>query len=157
MSSFFYYDPSVDFDRLFNEAFDTRFSPSNERSLQRRGNLYRDQGIQPATRPKMDIHEDVGTNTVTAVLELPGLAKENVNIEVHNGRLTISGETKSSAERGDSGYAVRERSFGKFSRTINLPQGIKDNEIKASMEHGILTVTFPKTTPEMAPKRVTIS
>ncbi|PFH49083.1 hypothetical protein AMATHDRAFT_49007 [Amanita thiersii Skay4041] len=156
MSSVLHYDPLADFDRLFNEAFETRFLPSTERSaaVQRiGGNL----GMPHVAKPRMDIHENAGTNTVTAMLELPGLTKENVTLEVHNNRLTISGETESSAEREDSGYVMRERKYGKFSRTINLPQGVKDNEIKASMENGILTVTFPKTTPDMAPKKISIS
>ncbi|KAF6747366.1 HSP20-like chaperone, partial [Ephemerocybe angulata] len=55
------------------------------------------------------------------------------------------------------GYAMRERRFGKFSRTLQLPQGLKEEEVKASMENGVLTVTFPKSTPELAPKKISIS
>jgi HSP20 family protein len=73
----------------------------------------------------MDVHEDKEKNTVTATFELPGLAKENVNIDVHNNLLTVSGESKISSERDEHGYAVRERRYGKFSRSIPLPQGIK--------------------------------
>jgi HSP20 family molecular chaperone IbpA len=74
---------------------------------------------------RMDLHEDSDENTVTATFELPGVKKEDVNLDVHNGRLTISGETKMSEEHEEGGYAVRERRFGKFSRTLQLPQGIK--------------------------------
>jgi HSP20 family protein len=73
----------------------------------------------------MDLHEDSDENTVTATFELPGVKKEDVNLDVHNGRLTISGETKMSEEHEEGGYAVRERRFGKFSRTLQLPQGVK--------------------------------
>lgn len=73
----------------------------------------------------MDLHEDAGQNVVTATFELPGLNKDNVSIDVHNGVLTVSGESKFSNERDDNGWAVRERRFGKFSRAIPLPQGIK--------------------------------
>ena len=72
----------------------------------------------------MDLHENTEANTVTATFELPGLVKENVDISVHDGQLTISGESKISSEHGESGYAVRERKFGKFSRTIKLPRGV---------------------------------
>jgi HSP20 family protein len=72
----------------------------------------------------MDLCENSDENTVTAMFELPGM-KENVNIDVHNGRLTISGETKMTEDREESGYAVRERRYGKFSRTLQLPQGVK--------------------------------
>lgn len=72
----------------------------------------------------MDLHENTD-NTVTATFELPGLKKEDVSIDVHNGRLTVSGESKRSTEHDENGYAIRERRFGKFTRTLRLPQGIK--------------------------------
>ena len=125
----------------------------------------------------MDIHEDSKQNVVTATFELPGLKKEDVNIDIHNNVLSVSGESKISSEREENGYAVRERRFGKFSRSIPLPQGIKvcqfylaplclnmeltlyvqNDDIKASLDNGVLTVTFPKTTEEQAPKKITIS
>jgi HSP20 family protein len=73
----------------------------------------------------MDIHENAEGNTVTASFELPGLKKEDVKIDVHQGRLTISGESTDSSERAENGFAVRERRYGQFSRTIQLPQVIK--------------------------------
>lgn len=73
----------------------------------------------------MDLHEDAQQNAVTASFELPGFKKEDVNIDVHNGRLTVSAESSTSSENKADGYAVRERRFGKFSRTLQLPQGIK--------------------------------
>jgi HSP20 family protein len=73
----------------------------------------------------MDVHENADGNTVTATFELPGLKKEDISIDVHQGRLTVSGESTDSAERTEDGFAIRERRFGVFSRTIQLPQGIK--------------------------------
>ena len=73
----------------------------------------------------MDLHEDAEKNLVTATLELPGLKKEDVSIDIHNNALTVSGESKVSTEHDENGYAVRERRYGKFSRTLPLPQGIK--------------------------------
>ena len=73
----------------------------------------------------MDVHEDAQTNTVTATFELPGLSKENVSIDVRDNVLTVSGESTISSEHDEKGYAVRERRFGKFSRSLPLPQGIK--------------------------------
>lgn len=74
---------------------------------------------------RMDLHEDKNNNTVTANFELPGLKKEDVHIDVHSGRLTVAAESKISSDHEQSGYAVRERRFGKFSRTLQLPQGVK--------------------------------
>ena len=62
---------------------------------------------------------------VTATLELPGVSKENVNIDIHHDRLTITAESKISSEHDENGYAVRERRYGKYSRTLQLPQGVK--------------------------------
>ncbi|KAF8919222.1 HSP20-like chaperone, partial [Mucidula mucida] len=105
----------------------------------------------------MDLHEDAEKNIVTASFELPGLKKEDVNIDVHDGRLTITGESRISTEREEEGYAVKERKFGKFARTLRLPQGVKEEQINASLENGVLTVTFPKVLPEAAPRKITIS
>ena len=62
---------------------------------------------------------------MTATFELPGLTKENVQLDVKDHVLNVSGESTISNEREEKGYSVRERRFGKFSRSIPLPQGIK--------------------------------
>ena len=127
----------------------------------------------------MDLHEDKDKNLVTATFELPGLTKENVQIDIKDSVLTVSGESTVSNERNEKGYAVRERHYGRFSRSLPLPQGIKvcvplvsschnmglctdapvlqPEEIKASMTDGVLTINFPRTTPEQAPKKITIA
>ena len=73
----------------------------------------------------MDVHEDAKNNTVLATFELPGLKKEDVNIDVNNNVLTVSGESRLSSDRDENGYAVRERRYGRFSLSIPLPQGVK--------------------------------
>ncbi|PIL35001.1 hypothetical protein GSI_02788 [Ganoderma sinense ZZ0214-1] len=106
---------------------------------------------------RVDVHEDKDKNLVTATFELPGVNKENVSIDVHNNILTVSGESKFESDRDENGYVVRERRFGRFSRSLPVPEGIKSEEIKAAMENGVLTVTYPRQTKAQAPKRVTIS
>ena len=73
----------------------------------------------------MDLHENAEKNTVTATFEFPGLSKEDVQVDVNNGRLTVSAETKKDLEKDEHGYAVKERQYGKFLRTLQLPQGVK--------------------------------
>jgi HSP20 family protein len=73
----------------------------------------------------MDLHENAETKTVTATFELPGIKQQDVNVEVHGNRLTVSGESKRSENYEKGGYAVQERLYGKFSRTLQIPQGIK--------------------------------
>jgi HSP20 family protein len=73
----------------------------------------------------MDVHYDKDTNNVNLTVELPGLQKEDVSIDVHNNVLTVSGVDKTSSERSEAGYVIRERRYGKFSRSLSLPQGLK--------------------------------
>ncbi|KAI0683266.1 HSP20-like chaperone [Cytidiella melzeri] len=156
----FFYEPFYtlsDFDRLFDEAFNARTNEKTGNQVQRRNSAGTDAPGQRSMRPRMDVHEDAQTNTVTATFELPGLKKEDVNIDIHNNVLSISGESKISSDRDENGYAVRERRYGKFSRSIPLPQGVKSEEVKAALEDGVLTVTFPKSSPEQAPKKITIA
>ena len=74
---------------------------------------------------RLDLHESKDTNTVTAAFELPGLTSEGVAIDVHQNRLTVSGELASSDSQEERSYVVRERRSGKFSRTLQLPFGTK--------------------------------
>jgi HSP20 family protein len=74
---------------------------------------------------RLDIHYNDKANTVTATFDLPGMQKEDVAIDIHNNILTVSGETKVTSDRDEEGYTLRERRFGKFSRSMSLPQGVK--------------------------------
>ena len=103
------------------------------------------------------MHESKENNLITATFELPGLKKEDVTIDLQNNRLIVSGETNFSDEEEENGYVVKERRSGRFSRTVPIPQGTKPEDIKASMENGVLTVTYPKTTQGQQAKRITIS
>ena len=74
---------------------------------------------------RLDLHEDKEKNVVTASFELPGLKKEDIQIDIHNNVLTVAGEVKTDESKEQDGYAVRERRYGKFSRSIPLPKGVK--------------------------------
>ena len=74
---------------------------------------------------RIDVHEDAEKNLVTATFELPGLSKDAVSIDVADNVLTVSGESRVSSEHNENGYAVRERRYGKFSRSLPVPQGVK--------------------------------
>ncbi|KAH7283599.1 hypothetical protein KP509_34G015400 [Ceratopteris richardii] len=79
---------------------------------------------------------------------LPGLGKEDVKVQVEDGRvLQISGERKcEESQSGDRWHRI-ERAHGSFLRKFRLPEGAKIDEVKASMENGVLTVTIPKLAP----------
>ncbi|KAF5348550.1 hypothetical protein D9756_009639 [Leucocoprinus leucothites] len=152
MSDFIFYEPFANFDRLFEHALRPYINNKALQQSERNG----DKSAR-SFRPRMDLHEDAEKNLVTATFEFPGVQKEDVQLSVHDGLLNVSAETKSSAEHEEGGYAIRERSYGKSSRTLRLPPGIKDADIKAAMADGVLTITFPKSSPEQEPKRITIA
>ncbi|KAG6837289.1 hypothetical protein H0H93_011891 [Arthromyces matolae] len=156
MSSVFYYEPYYDFEKFVEDTLGYHQPSSLGNQVQRRGVESHAAPSSRPLKPRMDLHEDSETNMVTATFELPGLKKEDVTIDVHNGRLIVAGESKISSEHDEHGYAIRERKFGKFSRTLQLPQGVKEDEISAKMEHGVLVVSFPKTSPELTPRKITI-
>jgi HSP20 family protein len=87
--------------------------------------------------------------------DLPGLSEEDVNIEVEDRVLTISGERKAEHELSKEGYHRVERAFGSFSRALTLPEGIDPDAVAATFDRGVLEVRIPK--PEQRkPRKVTI-
>ncbi|KAF8804139.1 HSP20-like chaperone [Phlegmacium glaucopus] len=146
MSNYIFYEPFYfEVERLLNDP-----------SLLQQGKAARNGAIR-SFKPRLNLHEDTEKNIATATFEFPGVSKDDVQLSFQNGKLTVSAETKKSEEHAENGYTLRERLFGKFSRTLQLPQGVKDEQIKATMENGLLTVTFPKTLPELAPKKIAVS
>ena len=104
--------------------------------------------------PAMDLVESGDEFVLRA--DLPGLTDDDVNIEVEDRVLTVSGERKSEREERKDGYYRLERASGSFSRTLRLPEGIDPDAVKASFENGVLEVRIPK--PEQRkPHRVAIS
>lgn len=93
--------------------------------------------------PRMDIVEKDGHIEMTA--ELPGIEGKDVEIELNDNILTIRGEKKTErTDRQDDNCYLSERSYGSFTRAIELPEGVNGDEVKASMTKGILTITVPK-------------
>ncbi|KIJ53806.1 hypothetical protein M422DRAFT_222513 [Sphaerobolus stellatus SS14] len=161
MSVFYnsFYDPFAEFDRMFDAAWNSRVNGGGRTSSSSQVTR-RDNNNNNATgflSPRMDLHDSKERNEVTATFELPGMKKEDVSIDVHNNQLTVSGQSLMTETLEKDGYTHRERRFGNFSRTLPLPTGINTEAIKASMENGILTVKFPRSSPEQAAKRIDIS
>lgn len=103
--------------------------------------------------PALDLYQN--NDNVVAIVELPGMKKEEIEISLHDGTLTIGGERK--AETGNGESATRtERFTGKFRRSITLPTRVDANKVSATYKDGILTVTLPKAE-EAKPKQIQVN
>lgn len=91
---------------------------------------------------RMDCAETNDGIELTA--EMPGLKEKDVQVVLSDHILTISGEKRSEREQKDEGYSLVERSFGSFSRSIELPDDIDAAKIKATLADGVLKVTAPR-------------
>jgi len=103
-----------------------------------------------ALMPSMDVTETDKEIEITA--ELPGLEEKDVQINIADNILTIRGEKKAEKEQKDKNYRLVERSYGSFERTLELPDGVNADAIKANISKGLLRVTVPKPAPNR-PKR----
>jgi HSP20 family protein len=139
------WDPARELDSLqseFNRLFDSFLGNSGRADLRARRWV-----------PAMDLVETDDHLVLKA--DLPGMTKEDVDIEVKDNVLTVSGERKAEQEDKTDGYYRIERAFGSFSRSLTLPQGIDADAISADFTDGVLEVRIPK--PEQRkPHRVAI-
>ena len=92
--------------------------------------------------PAIDVTENDVHYTITA--ELPGATKDDVQVELHEGILTIRGEKKSEREEKKEQRRYVERSYGSFSRSFQLPGNVEATSLEASFKDGVLTITVPK-------------
>ncbi len=104
--------------------------------------------------PAMDVKENDEDIVITA--ELPGIKKDDIEITLENGVLTISAESKSETEEKEGEKVVRqERRYGKYVRSMRLGTEIDESKIKADYKDGILALTLPKAE-EVKPKKITV-
>ena len=113
----------------------------------------RDSGLFSGWNPSVDVFQDKDNVLVKA--ELPGMKKEDIDISLHNGMLTISGERKHEAEKQEGESYRSERFFGKFHRSISLPIAVDVSKVSASYKDGILSVMLPKAE-EAKPKQIEV-
>jgi HSP20 family protein len=129
------WDPARELDTLqgdFNRLFDSFFGRRDSATASGTGRWV----------PAMDLVETDDSLVLRA--DLPGMDREDIDVEVKDGALTISGERKSEHETQREGYHRVERSFGRFSRSLGLPRGIDAGSVKASFDRGVLEVRMPK-------------
>lgn len=125
-----------DMNRLFDRFFEGRTANGSRRWI-----------------PPMDLVETEDHLVLRG--DLPGLAEDDVDIEIKDNVLTVSGERKTENEEKNEGYFRVERAFGSFSRSLTLPPGVDADKVEAKFDKGVLEVLIPKPA-EAKPTRVQI-
>ena len=103
--------------------------------------------------PALDLYQS--NDNVVAVVELPGMRKEDIDLSLHDNTLTISGERKHETKNGENSERT-ERHVGTFRRSIALPTSVDAKKVSATYEDGILKVSLPKAE-EAKPKQIQVS
>lgn len=127
------WDPARELDTLqgdVNRLFDSFFGRRDTTAASRRW------------VPAMDLVETEDNLVLRA--DLPGMDRDDIEIEVKDGVLTVAGERRAEHESEREGYHRIERSFGRFSRSLGLPRGVEASAVEASFENGVLEVRLPK-------------
>jgi len=142
------WDPFRDVTELqnrINRMFDDSFGRSRE--MDDEMNLH-------TWRPVVDIYE--AENGIVVAVELPGVSKASVSVEVKDDVLTLSGERFADPAISEDSYYRRERLFGPFKRSFTLHQHVKPDQIKATFKGGILKIEIPRPVQEQ-PRHVTVN
>jgi HSP20 family protein len=104
--------------------------------------------------PVLDLYED--KDNLFVKMDLPGMKREEIDVSLHEGSLSISGERKSEQKHEDAEVYRAERFFGRFQRTVTLPTAVAADKVKAEYKEGILSITLPKTE-EAKPKHIDVN
>jgi HSP20 family protein len=137
-----------DMDELFDDFFGSGgMSPRIE--------LSRGREFGPGTwTPQIEVFERNGQIVVHA--DLPGLTKDDVQVELGAGELCISGNRRQEHEDRREGYYRSERRYGSFCRTLAIPEGVDPDQMKAKFENGVLEITMPNPEPRTHRRRIDI-
>jgi len=116
-----------DVEKMVNQAF---------------GHSIRNTEVTSQLQPLLDVYET--DNTIEVSVDLPGVEKKDVEVNVSNGLLTITGERKNTAGESTEGRIWQETSFGTFKRSFELTDAVVEDKIKAQFKNGVLRISFPK-------------
>lgn len=136
------YDPFYDMDRTMSRMLNRMRSLMNETLMPLDGDVFqaRDANVLAVDMTSDDKHIIVRT-------ALPGFNEDEVDVDVRGNVLTISAESKTEHEDQQANWYIREMRFGKFARSVVLPEEVFADSADASLENGILTVKLPKQKP----------
>jgi len=131
-----------EFDQLFNTLFPASATGNRKAS------------DTTVWSPRADFVETADAFEI--YVDLPGIPREDIEIQYHEGTLTVSGDRKTRHAEGKPTYLRQERTYGRFSRSFTLPETVDPNRIEATYEHGVLRIHLHKVK-ESKPHRITIS
>ncbi|HEV8716497.1 MAG TPA: Hsp20/alpha crystallin family protein [Candidatus Binatia bacterium] len=132
------------FERRMSDLFERFFGP-----WERERSIWGTEGWLPAIESKVD------NGNLIVKADLPGIDPKEVSISVLGNQLTIEGERKHEEKKEEKDYVYQEVSYGKFSRTIPLPEGVDADKVKANYKNGVLEITLPAPK-QLASKKVQI-
>jgi len=119
---------------------------------------YRDTAFSGETSaafmPSFDVKETAEAYILTA--DMPGIRKNDLDIQLAGNRLSISGRREAEAVREGERFYSQERSYGTFNRTFSLPEEVQASQVAADLRDGVLHLTVPKS-PEVRPQKITIN
>jgi len=127
-----------DVDRLFNDFF--IYSP---------GSLFKNEW-----EPTIDVED--GKDSIHVKAEIPGIDEKDLDVRIKNNTLILSGEKKEEKKEEKKNYVYTERKFGSFYRSIDLPEGVIADKIKATFKKGVLSIDIPKDE-KVKPKKIAIT
>ncbi|MFP4227214.1 MAG: Hsp20/alpha crystallin family protein [Salinivenus sp.] len=134
-------DLQREMDRVFSRFFPSQNEEENRSSQ------------QAVWAPRTDLTETEEAYHIH--LDLPGMRKEDLKINYQDSELTVSGERTSDRSGNEAEYVRVERPFGHFYRSFTLPQTVHADKISATYEHGVLTISVPKTE-DVKPRQIDI-
>jgi len=117
------------------------------------------EGVSTESAPRdsmlaLDVREDDSSYSIMAAL--PGVKQEDISVQLHDGVLSIEAEIKSEATRENERTLVQERRYGRFARSLRLPNDVDGEAIQAHYQDGILTLRLPKMA-QAQPRKISIS
>lgn len=98
--------------------------------------------VESAWNPAMEMRES--KDTIVVIADLPGVAREDIDVSVHGDQLIVKGEKKQEKEEKEKGYVRTERFYGSFMRSITLPCEVDASRVDASYKDGVLKLVLPK-------------
>jgi HSP20 family protein len=140
---------------IIRRDFDVPFATMNRLMSQLWNDQLQDGGVPAPQESLLPLDISESEKSVVVRASLPGFRPEDVDVQVHNGILTIKAEQKEEQDESGERFLRRERRFGAVTRSVALPSMVDEDACEATLEHGVLTLRIPKSQAAM-PRKIKI-